>query len=254
MSFHGVFSEIVHPILFSIGPLSIYSFGTLIALGYLVAAFLLWHDLRRQGRDHTVYLDLGIGLIVAAFVGGRGLYVLLHYQEYLEDPLEILKIHHGGLVFYGGLAGAFLFGLLWIKKKRLRRGETMDTLIPYAVLVHAFGRIGCFLNGCCYGRPTALPFGIFFPNRTERIHPTQLYESFFLFLLFILLRNASLKKVVQDGSLFLVYLLAYGLFRFAVEFLRGDQTLYQGVSLPQLSSIVLVGLSLFFWGRRRGEP
>lgn len=241
----------MHPVLFSIGFLTIYSFGAVIAVGYLLAAALVWVDARRAGKDPVVLLDLGVGLMLSALLGGRVLYILLHLEDYLKDPLEGFKIQHGGLVFYGGFAGALLFVFVFIRKRKLPLWKTLDAIVPYAVLVHAFGRIGCFLNGCCYGKPTHLFWGVFFPGQHYRIHPTQLYESFFLFVLFGLLRIVSRRKIRGEGSLFCLYLFSYGLFRFGIEFLRGDQeTFFWNFTLPQLFSVVLVAGSLFFWKRK----
>ena len=242
----------MHPILFSIGFLTVYSFGAVIALGYLLAAALIWYDARQAGRNPTTLLDLGAGLMLAALLGGRILYILLHLEDYLKDPLEGFRIQHGGLVFYGGLAAALLFAFFFIKRKKIPLWKTLDTILPYGVLVHAFGRIGCFLNGCCYGKPTHLFWGVTPPGQRYPLHPTQLYESFFLFLLFVVLRTLSRKKNRQAGSLFCVYLISYGMFRFAVEFFRGDQeTFLWGATLPQFLSVLLVSGSLFFWRRRR---
>ena len=242
----------MHPILFSIGIFTIYSFGTMIAVGYLVAGMLLWHDMHQKGKTPVLYLDLGIGLMLFALLGGRLLYMLLHLKMYLEDPLEIFKIHHGGLVFYGGFLGALLFALFFIRRKRLPGWETLDDMTPYAVLVHAFGRIGCFLNGCCYGKPTGLWWGVIFPGGEVSLHPAQLYESLFLFLLFILLRRFSQRRIFKKGTLFVFYLLTYGVMRFFMEFLRGDQErAFWGLTLAQLLSMVLIASSIFLWKQKR---
>ena len=241
----------MHPVLFSIGFVTIYSFGTMIAVGYLLAGSLLWREARRKRKDPAVLLDLGIGMMLSALLGGRALYIILNLRDYLEDPLEAFRIQHGGLVFYGGLVGAILFTLFFIRRKHLLLWETLDEMTPYAALVHAFGRVGCFLNGCCYGRPTSLFWGVTLPGHKLPLHPTQLYESFFLIVLFFILRNVARKKTAFAGSVFLLYLLCYGFFRFIVEFLRGDQEiLFLGLTLPQFLSILLVGMSLFFWKKR----
>jgi len=242
----------MHPILFSIGFVTIYSFGTMIAVGYLLAGSLLWREARRKKKDPAILLDLGIGVMLSALLGGRALYIILNLGDYLKDPLEAFKIQHGGLVFYGGLLGAIFFALLFIKRKGLPLWETLDEMTPYATLVHAFGRIGCFLNGCCYGRPTSLFWGVTFPGHKFPLHPTQLYESFFLIVLFFVLRNFARKKTAFSGGIFLLYLFCYGLFRFIVEFFRGDQEIMPpGLTLPQVLSALLVGVSLFFWKKRK---
>ena len=243
----------MYPIFFSIGPIAIYSFGTLIAVGYLLAGLLLFRDARRKGENPILLLDLGIGLLLTALIGGRILYILLHLDFYLEDPWEILRIYRGGLVFYGGFVAAVGFAIFFIQRKKLPLWKTLDRMVPYVVLVHAFGRIGCFLNGCCYGKVTSLWVGVHFPGKDEPLHPTQLYESSFLFLLFFILRTLS-ERAPRPGTLFLGYLFSYGIFRFFIETLRGDQELFLGNwTLPQVLSVLVVGISLFLWaGRRTG--
>ena len=244
----------MYPILFSIGAFTIYSFGTLIAIGYLLAGMFLWRDTRRKGEDPALLFDLGMGMMLSGLLGGRALYIFLNLKEYLAQPLEIVKIHHGGLVFYGGFVGAFGFAIFFAKRKGRSVWGLLDEIIPYAVLIHAFGRIGCFLNGCCFGLPTSFFLGVVFPGGVLPLHPTQLYESFFLLLLFVLLRALSQRKMLATpGSLFLVYLFYYSLLRFGVEFFRGDQERFLwGWTRPQLSSILLLGMSCLFWkGRRR---
>jgi len=243
----------VYPILFSFGFLTIYSYGTMIALGYLLASFLLWRDVKKENKNPSVYLDLGIGLMVAALLGGRLFYILLHLDFYGSNPLEVLRVDHGGLISYGGLLGAFLWGLFFIRRKNLPFWETLDRMVPYAVLVHAWGRIGCFLNGCCYGKPTGFWTGVVFLGDIIPRHPTQLYESFFLFLLFVVLRGLQY-RTLQKGTVFLLYLLCYGLFRWGVEFLRGDQALFLwGWTLPQYLSFLMLGIPIICWRKRKNE-
>ena len=238
----------MHPILFSIGIFTIYSFGTMLAAGYLVAASLLWGSEKRRGSDPAALSDLGIGLLLFGLVGARVFYILLNPQIYLEDPAEIFRIQHGGLVFYGGFVGSFLFFLFFVRKKRLPFWETVDRMTPYAILVQAFGRIGCFLNRCCYGKPTSLPIGVVFPGSLVPVHPTQLYEAASLFALFVPFYLLSQKRQ-KPGALFSGYLVTYGLLRFIVEFARGDQKHFLlGLTLPQFLSLffILIGLALCF--------
>ena len=242
----------MHPILVSTKWMTIYSFGTLVAMGYLFAGFLLWREMRQKGKDPMAFLDLGLGVLLSSLLGGRLLFILLNLREYLEDPVEIFKIYHGGLVFYGGFLSALLFAFWFIHKKNLPLWETLDVMTPYAVLVHAFGRIGCFLNGCCYGKPTSLFWGVRFPGEEVSLHPTQLYESFFLFVLFAFLRKLPKRRALAHGTLFLLYLFSYGLFRFFVEFYRGDQEFfYGGWTLPQLLSLFLLIAALVLGRRKR---
>ena len=230
----------MHPMLFRLGPLHFYSYGLLIAVGFLAASALAVRRAAAVGIDPASIQNIGLTALLAGLSGGRLAYVLLRWELYRGHPFEILRLDHGGLVFYGGLAAGLPAALWVIRRAGLPVLRTVDLLVPPLTVAHAFGRVGCFLNGCCYGKPTLLPWGVRFPGEEFRRHPVQLYETAFLFLLFFVLSKiASSQSRFKPGALFLVYGVAYGIWRFLAEFLRADNppialglTVFQWISLP----------------------
>lgn len=226
----------MHPILFQIGPITLYSYGLMIAIGFLVAIRRASQRGKAVGLDPGRIQTLGIVSLLCGLAGARAAYVALNWDLFRSSPWEIFRLDHGGLVFYGGLAAGFLGGLLTLRKFKLPIWPTVDLLIPSLVLSHAFGRIGCFLNGCCYGRPASLPWAVAFPFDGIPRHPTQLYEAAALTVLFVLLTRLP---ALRPGGVALTYGLLYGSWRFFIEFFRGDNpiaagglTVFQWISLP----------------------
>jgi phosphatidylglycerol:prolipoprotein diacylglycerol transferase len=222
----------MHPVLFKAGPITIYSYGVMVALGFAVAIFLANRRAGRFGLSGDLVVDLLITALVTGIAGARLFYIILSFQYYRANPMEILDLSKGGLVWYGGFFMALASVALFIKVKRMGFWNTMDLLAPYIVLAQALGRIGCFLNGCCYGIS-----GI----------PVQLYASLSLFAIFIVLR---LWQEVRrfNGEIFLGYCILYSLKRFGIEFLRGDNPrAFFGLTISQVISIavVLVSAAIF---------
>jgi phosphatidylglycerol---prolipoprotein diacylglyceryl transferase len=222
----------MHPIAFQIGPLSIHWYGVMVALGFLAG---LWTAGRRAllvGIHSEKVVDLGPWLIGGALVGARTLYVLSYWQEsFAGRPVgEIFAIWKGGLVFYGGLIGATAAGILYAWLKKLPLWKLADVVAPSIALGYVFGRIGCLLNGCCYGRACSLPWAIRFPEGHEThpvgqaatpVHPTELYESLLNLGLFLGLAWLFRRKKF-DGQVFGTYLVCYAVLRSFVETFRGD--------------------------------
>ena len=213
----------MHPILFHFGPFSFYSYGLMLALGFMAAMTLAARRARRLGLDPVAIQSLGISVLLGGVAGARAAYVALNWEMFRASLLEIIRLDHGGLVFYGGLAGGILSGVWTVRKVGLPLWITVDLMVPPGVLGHAIGRVGCFLNGCCYGKNG---------------HPTQLYESAALLLLFFLLKGIE-RRSPRPGTVFLTYGFAYGTWRFLIEFLRGDNpaaacglTAFQWASIP----------------------
>ena len=217
----------MHPVLFTLGPLTIHTYGVLIASGFLAGMFLAVREAKRQGINPDRILDLGMYILAAAVIGSRILDVAVEYKYYAAHPLEIFMIWRGGLVFYGGFIAALLTGVWYLNRHRLPIWKTGDILAPSIALGQAIGRLGCLSAGCCYGKPTTLPWGITFTDPGSLamlgvpLHPTQLYESvgdFGIFLGLYLFR----KKKAFDGQVFWLYVLCYSVLRFLVEMVRGD--------------------------------
>lgn len=236
----------MHPIAFELGSITIHWYGVMVALGFLAG---IWTATRRcvhDGLDPHKVADLAPWLIVSGLVGARVLYVISYWKDsFAGEPWwEIFMIQHGGLVFYGGLIGATLAAIVYLKLKRLPPFKVGDALAPSIALGHVFGRIGCLLNGCCYGAACNLPWAIHFPKYHETggvgVHPTQLYESGLNLILFIALERLYRRKKF-DGQVFGVYLVAYAIIRSFVELFRGDYGTHKlGVFTPgQVVSVAI---------------
>ena len=245
----------MHKIAFHLGSFTIYWYGVLVALGLLAG---LWTAGRRAPlsgiRSETV-IDLGPWLILGTIVGARGLYVLSYWSEgFAGQPLwQIFNIRGGGLVFYGGLIGASLACILYVRFKKLPLWKIADVLAPSIALGHAFGRIGCLMNGCCFGRACDLPWAIHFPDdhatRGAGVHPTQIYEAVLNLGLYAALAWLYRRKKF-DGQIFASYLVLYAVLRAFVEIFRGDYTasyLYGQATPGQVLSIPIFAAGVLLW-------
>jgi phosphatidylglycerol:prolipoprotein diacylglycerol transferase len=247
----------VHKIAISFGPsLALHWYGVLVAFGFF---FGLWTASRRGQKDgfsSETIMDLCPVLLLGGIIGARILYAISYWRESFADQpwYEIFMIQHGGLVYYGGLIGATLSGIVYVKRKALPLWKLADVLAPSIPLGHAFGRVGCLMNGCCYGAPTSLPWAIHFPvdhpTHGHGVHPTQIYESSLNILFYLGLVCLNRRKKF-DGQVFAVYLIGYAMLRSFVEVFRGDYEVYYlgGWATPaQLVSvgIITTGLVLFW--------
>ncbi|MBE0545604.1 MAG: prolipoprotein diacylglyceryl transferase [Verrucomicrobia bacterium] len=217
----------MHPTAFNLGPLPIHWYGVMVALAFLVG---LWTAARRApqaGIHGERIMDLGPWLILGAIVGARILYVVSYWQEsFAGEPFwEIFMVQRGGLVYYGGLIGASLAFILYARMRRLEMWKLADVLAPSIALGYVFGRIGCLLNGCCFGRACELPWAIKFPVGHETagvaVHPTQIYDSLLNLALYAGLAWLHRRKKF-DGQVFALYLVGYAITRSTVELFRGD--------------------------------
>ena len=239
----------MHPELFSMGPVTVHNYGLLIALGLLAALFLMHRRAAQDGfppRDKV--FDLVFVVVLGGFLGARLFYVLQEWTGYQNHPLEIFQIWKGGLVYYGGVVAAYLVFFFYVRFVGLPFLAASDFLIPYIPLVHAFGRVGCFLNGCCYGKPCDLPWAVQFPFLPNAVHPTQIYEALMNFALFGLLVWFYPRRHFR-GEVTSFYLILYSLGRFGIEFFRGDQPVAAfSLTLHQILSFLLMGFGIFLYG------
>ena len=242
----------MHPIFLKLGPLTFYSYGLMLAAAYLVSTSLAVRYARRSGAkiQSDEFMNLFFFSLIGGVLGARFLYISTHWDYYAVNPHQILRLDHGGLIWYGGFLAGFLVSVTYLKFKKLSFLETVDLASPYLALAYAIGRIGCFLNGCCFGKPTHSLFGMYFPNRLMPIHPTQIYSSIGGFLIFVLLAQWRKQKRFA-GELGLGYLFLYSIWRFGVEFFRGDSmpiglglTLAQFISIP-IGLFSLLALIIF---------
>jgi len=220
----------VHPVLFKIGPYQVYSYGAMLALAFLVCSFLAKRRAASSGLDGEKVLDLTVLLIISGLVGGRAMFVLLDLGYFKARPLDIFKLWEGGLAWYGGFILAVISGAVFLRINKMPLLKTADLMMPYVALGQAIGRIGCFLNGCCYGKTPALP--------------TQLFESAAMFIVYLILR----RRTPSNGRTFFLYLMLYSAFRFFIEFLRGDDMLaVMGLTFSQFISVIIFTAAVISW-------
>lgn len=227
------------PIICKIGPITIYSYGLMLAVAVIVCSALLSRDAKSFGLKSDQIFDVVFWSVIGGLVGARLFYIFLNWHFFKEYPLEMIMVQKGGLAWQGALILGTLSGLLYVYLKKLPLLLVLDLCAPYIALGHSIGRIGCFLNGCCYGRPVS--WGIYFPLHEARLHPTQLYDSAGLLLIFLVLKKYQ-GRVKWQGCVFALYMILASGLRFGVEYFRADHAiLIWGMSLFQVVSLVLAG-------------
>ena len=238
----------MYPILIEFGFFKIFTYGLLVATGFLVAILLASSRAEKEGLDSQKVLDLCFYVMVSALLGARLLYVIVEYRYFLDSPLEIFKFWKGGLVFYGGLILGVLISLWYLKRNQMPMWKTADLLAPSIALGQLIGRWGCFFAGCCYGKKTDVAWGITFTDPRSlapleiSLHPTQVYLSLNAVFIFIFLMWLSKRKVF-DGQILWSYGILYSIGRFAIEYFRGDD---RGFPVEQvLSTSQFVGVFVF---------
>jgi phosphatidylglycerol---prolipoprotein diacylglyceryl transferase len=266
----------MHSELLRIGGITLHSYGLCMALGFLFAWQVAVWLCKRSGRNADQLTSLITGMMIASIGGARVAYVIEHWQvEFADNPSAILRIDQGGLMFYGGFIAAALFVLIFIKLKKIKFFEVSDILLSVLPLGHAFGRIGCFMHGCCYGRITSEALGVHFPAHSPAwieqcnanpplieptaaqslpVIPTQLIESGANLLIFAAMIYIFLNHYRKLGLPSAIYLIAYAFMRFMVEFLRGDPRANVGaLSISQTISIGLAAIGVAILLNRRKE-
>lgn len=223
----------MYPELFSIGKITIYTYGVLVALGFFMGMQYIVKYSKNIITKQQVY-DFLFYVILIGIIGARLFYVMLDIPYYKSNPLEIFQVWKGGLVYYGGFVAVLIFAFFYCRYKKINIVKLIDVFAPALALGHAFGRIGCFFSGCCYGKSTDCFLAI------SHKHPTQLYESLGNIIIFFIL-HILLKKSHKDGYVFVLYMLLYSILRFCVEFFRGDDRgmFFLGLSPAQNISIVI---------------
>jgi phosphatidylglycerol:prolipoprotein diacylglycerol transferase len=255
----------VDNVAFELFGFQVYWYGILAAAAFLVAFGTASRRAPRVGIRSEDVFNLAPWIIIGAVVGARVLYVISYWdKEFAGRPWTQIFNMRSGLVYYGGLIGSSLGTIIFCRKARLPLWRMADVMAPSIALGHAFGRVGCFMTGCCYGRPTDLPWAVHFPKEHWThgigVHPTQLYESSLNFLFYMFLAWLYRRRKF-DGQIFAIYLIGYALIRAFVEFFRGDYDLSQfhfgGLASPgQTVSIFILaaGLALWWKQRRGGTP
>lgn len=239
----------MHPILLEIGPITLRSYGLFLALGFLGGIALMTLLNRKEGRSDDLAMDMSVWIMAGGIIGARLMYVAVQPESFLDNWLEIFMVWQGGLVYYGGLFGATLAGIWYLRRRKQPVWTVADCVAPGIAVGQAFGRIGCFFNGCCYGR-VSHEHGVVFPVLMDNLprFPTQLYETVLVSLLAVFLWRFKGKRSYK-GQVFVLYLGIYGVFRFMLEFLRGDaergELISQVLSPAQWTSIASVAIALW---------
>ena len=229
----------MHRIIAHIGPFTLYSYGLFVAAGFLLSAVMVLRDSRRSGISAEAVSDCLVAVLLGGLAGGRLLFVAINWQYYSGSPLKALMFYEGGMAYQGALAGAVLAGAIAARWKKISFWKAADIFSPYIALGQAVGRIGCFLNGCCYGRAIENGIGVTFPGETVMRVPTQVYSSLALLALFAVLLKLRKRKPF-DGYVLTMYVMLYAIIRFFMDFARGD--LSPEVLSMTLSQLISVGM------------
>jgi phosphatidylglycerol:prolipoprotein diacylglycerol transferase len=251
----------MYPVLFRLGPLTIYSYGVMMALGFLAAGWVLSKEFQRQGKDPNLSSTLVLWAAIGGLLGARLLFLLEQWQAFLADPWPLL-FTGAGFTWYGGLLGGVGAVTWYIQRHGLPWLVMMDAIAPAIALGHAIGRIGCHLAGDGdWGPPTTLPWGVAYTQAIVgwdfppgvRVHPTPLYEMGAYFLVFALLWRRRTSPHAP-GALFWGYLVLAGSARFLLEFVRLNAPLVLGLSQAQIISVLLVAFGALMLAKGEDKP
>jgi phosphatidylglycerol:prolipoprotein diacylglycerol transferase len=237
----------MHPILLKLGPFTIYSYGFFVAVAFLVSSALVVRAGEKQGLSRSDVLDILIAILLGGLIGGRLLFVIINLSYFLENPVHIVMLNEGGMAFQGGLAGGMIAALIACRVKKVSFWGMLDLVSPYAALGHAIGRIGCLMNGCCYGKPVTSGFGLMFHGEPVMRAPVQIYESLSLLALFLVLLFIGRKRRF-GGEIFSIYIMLYAVIRIALEPLRADNpVVFAGTTLANIISIGMLVAGAGLW-------
>ena len=261
----------MHPILFNAGPITIYSYGVLLAAAYLTGLWMAVRRARAAGIDGNRIMDLLIWVIIAALIGAKLLLFIVDFEHFTSSWEEFTTLLRSGGVFYGGLIAAILVCIYQLRKHRLPLWPSGDLFAPGIALGYMVGRLGCLMAGCCYGKPTDVAWAITFTDPAANfnvgtplnvpLHPTQLYEAGAGLIIFVVLMLLEKRPGSFPGRTFWSFAFLYSVLRFFIEFYRGDDRgLVLGLlSTSQFISVVLGPISLvMLWylsrANRPAEP
>jgi phosphatidylglycerol:prolipoprotein diacylglycerol transferase len=256
-----------------LGGLSVFGFGTLLVLAFLCSTSLAWWRARREGLDPDVILDMAFWVFLFGMVGARVFYCIEYWGVDIKNWVEVFQYWKGGIVFYGGLLGAIVGFFFYRRWHPFPLRPYMDVLAPSIGIGMMFGRLGCFLNGCCYGHVSQLPWAMSFPQpsppwqhhralgmisssavRSLAVHPTQLYSAIDGLVLFLVL-SAFFPLRRRDGAVMGILMLTYPISRFLIEFLRNDEpAFFAGLTISQNISVAFFLVGLGFWAWLLQQP
>ncbi len=249
------------PVLFTIAGFEIRSYGVLIAVGILVGVYLGEKEIRRRGLEPGLMLEFVPYAVIFGLICSRLVFVLTHLDYFTGNPLQALNLRAGGLSFYGGLAGGVITAALFLRIKKIPFRQFSDCAAPALPAALFFGRIGCFLNGCCYGEPTSLPWAATYTSIRSSaplgvpVHPAQLYEAAGNLIIFGLLWRFR-EKSFLTGKMFFLFLFLYSGLRLMLERFRADTLAYitPGFAWTDLFFIVIMTTAvILIFNSNRGK-
>jgi phosphatidylglycerol:prolipoprotein diacylglycerol transferase len=262
----------MHPILLKIGPLTVHTYGFMMAVGVGMALWFIYLQAKKSGLEATLLMDAAFYTIIVSLIGAKLILFASNFSYYVSSPKELFSLAQSGGVFQGGLTFGVIFALWYFRKKGIPTWPAADIIAPALALGHGFGRIGCFSAGCCYGSECTAPWSVVFKSAYAHdltgiplntpLHPVQLYEAALNFLNFAIL-FLVLRKKSFHGLVFSLYIVNYSVIRFITEYFRGDHpdrayfirgaTTLTSLSYPQLFCIlgVIAGVLLAVIFKRR---
>lgn len=231
----------------TIGKFTLHGYSLMIALGYIIGVTLCLWLAKKKGKDSDIIMDVCLIAIVAGFIGAKLLYIIVNFKTFLVSPKDVIGF--SGFVVYGGIIVGTAAIYVFSKIKKFNAFEYLDFMVPFIALVQGFGRLGCFMAGCCYGAPTDSFLGVVFPEGSLapagiKLWPTQLFSSAGDFVIAGILFAFSLKNK-KTGNVCILYMLLYGIGRFIVEIFRNDNRGSVGfLSTSQFISIFIVAIAI----------
>lgn len=253
----------MHNDILHIGNFTLHGYSLMIALGFIIGMSLCLLKAKKDKKNGDIITDIGMITILAGFLGGKILYLIVDFKNLIANPKSVLGFPQvfSGFVVFGGIIGGFIAVFIYSKIKKINALEYLDYMIPFIALVQGFGRIGCFLAGCCYGGPTDSFLGIVFPQGSiapagVKLWPTQLFSAFGDFAIAGILLLVSTKNK-KNGNICILYLILYSVGRFIVEFFRNDPrgavgalSTSQFISIIMLPIAIALGLVLNFYKKK----
>lgn len=252
----------MHPIAFTLGPLTVRWYGVMAAVGFLMAVMFIQFNRKEAKLTSDQASNMIFIAMISGVLGSRIFYVIQFWEQFRDNWADIVRIDKGGLVFFGGFILALISLYTYCRKIKVDFIKVFDIMTPAMTIGHACGRIGCFLNGCCFGTVTKSWFGVTYPLYSEpymrypgaALHPVQLYEAFFNIVtcgvMFFLVRKVRYKGVPTGA-----YFISYGVLRFIIEFFRGDNAKIFGLTIAQYIGIgvIIMGTIFLVYGLKRKE-
>ncbi len=260
------------PVLIKIGPITIHTYGFMVALGLAFGLWFVYVQAKKAGLPSVKIIDMAFYTIIISLVGAKLVLFIGNASYYTRYPGELLTLARSGGVFQGGLFAGLVFALWYLWKHKMPTWKTADVIAPAVALGHGFGRMGCFSAGCCYGKACSTSLGVTFSSEYAHnltgvpigtpIHPVQLYEAGLNFLNFIVL-FILLKRKKLDGVVFSFYIINYSIIRYFTEFYRGDHSEevilidnpspFLSFTLPQLFCIlgIISGIGLILFLKKK---